>query len=78
MWICFWDKAAIPVVFFRMFFFELFFLFAVRVWKSGVVALPETKIATENRPSQKEPRLPIIHFQVLCQFQEGSPVLFFG
>ena len=28
------------------------------------VTLPETKIATENRPSQKEIHLPTIHFQV--------------
>ena len=28
--------------------------------------LPETNIAPENRPSQKESSLPTIHFQVLC------------
>ena len=28
--------------------------------------LPETNIAPENMPSQKETRLQIIHFQVLC------------
>ena len=28
--------------------------------------LPETNIAPENRPSQKEIHLPTIHFQVLC------------
>ena len=28
--------------------------------------LPETNIAPEDRPSQKETSIPIIHFQVLC------------
>ena len=28
--------------------------------------LPETNIAPENRPSQKETSIPTIHFQVLC------------
>ena len=28
--------------------------------------LPETNIAPENRPSQKETTIPTIHFQVLC------------
>ena len=28
--------------------------------------LAETDVATENRPSQKETRIPTIHFQVLC------------
>ncbi len=27
---------------------------------------PETNIAPENRPSQKETSIPTIHFQVLC------------
>ena len=35
------------------------------------VTLPETNIATENRPSQKETHLPTIHFQVLCWFWGG-------
>ena len=29
-------------------------------------ALPETNIAPENRPSQKETSIPTIQFQVLC------------
>ena len=28
--------------------------------------LPETNIAPENRPSQREASIPTIHFQVLC------------
>ena len=28
--------------------------------------LPETNIATENKPSKKETGIPTIHFQVLC------------
>ena len=28
--------------------------------------LPETNMAPENRPSQKESSLPTIHFQMLC------------
>ena len=31
-----------------------------------LVTLPETNIAPETRPSQKEINLPIIHFQGLC------------
>ena len=30
------------------------------------ITLPETNIAPENRPSQKESSIPTIHFQVLC------------
>ena len=33
--------------------------------------LPETNIAPENRPSQKETNIPTIHFLVLCWFQGG-------
>ena len=32
----------------------------------GRSTLPETNIAPENRPSQKETSIPTIHFQVLC------------
>ncbi len=32
----------------------------------GLYTLPETNIAAENRPSQKETSIPTIHFQVLC------------
>ena len=34
----------------------------------GIAAptLPETNIAPENRPAQKETSIPTIHFQVLC------------
>ena len=28
--------------------------------------LPETNIASQNRPSQKEISIPTIHFEVLC------------
>ena len=31
-----------------------------------MITLPETNIAPENRPSQKETSLPTIHFQALC------------
>ena len=31
-----------------------------------ITTLPETNIAPENGPSQKETHLPTIHFQVLC------------
>ena len=31
-----------------------------------IYTLPETNIAAENRPSQKEINLPTIHFQVRC------------
>ena len=34
--------------------------------KPGARILPETNIATENRPSQKETSIPTIHFQLLC------------
>ena len=30
------------------------------------ITLPETNVAPENRPSQKETSIPTIHFQVLC------------
>ena len=33
--------------------------------------LPETNIARENRPSQKETSLPTIHFQGYVSFREG-------
>ena len=41
------------------------------IWENSsyffqLVTLPETNIAPENRPSQKETYLPTIHFQVLC------------
>ena len=35
--------------------------------------LPKINIAPENRPSQKESRLPTTNFQRLCQFQGGYP-----
>ena len=35
-------------------------------WRWQFLTLPETNIAPENRPSQKETNLPTIHFQVLC------------
>ena len=36
-------------------------------------ALPETNIAPENRPSQKETNVPTIHFQVrTLSFRKGS------
>ena len=35
------------------------------------ITLPETNIAPENRPSQKESNLPTTIFQGLCWFQEG-------
>ncbi len=34
--------------------------------KKNIVTLPETNIAPEIRPSQKEISIPTIHFQVLC------------
>ncbi len=30
------------------------------------LTIPETNIAPENKPSQKETSIPTIHFQVLC------------
>ncbi len=33
---------------------------------SEVVTIPETNIAPENGPSQKEINIPTVHFQVLC------------
>ena len=40
------------------------------------VTLPETNIAPENGPSQKETNLPTIHFQGLLavSFREGGPL----
>ncbi len=35
------------------------------------ITLPETNIAPENKPSQKEIHLPTIDFQGPCQFQGG-------
>ena len=35
--------------------------------------LPETNMAPENRPSQKETSIPTIHFQVLISFRENIP-----
>ena len=32
----------------------------------NLFTLPETNIAPENGPSQKETSLPTIHFQALC------------
>ena len=32
----------------------------------GYVTLPETNLAPEDGPSQKETSIPTIHFQVLC------------
>ena len=34
------------------------------------ITLPETNIAPENRPSQKEISIPTIHFQVYVSFRE--------
>ena len=49
---------------------ELLFLRSAKGWNlselSEGVTLPQTNIALENRPSQKESSLPTIHFQVLC------------
>ena len=43
--------------------------------RAEVWHLPETNIAHENRPSQKECSLPTIHFQVgTVSFREGSSV----
>ena len=40
--------------------------------KANRSTLPETNIAPENRPSQKETSLPTIHFQERkCEFQGG-------
>ena len=36
------------------------------VFFAALTTLPETNIAAENRPSQKEGSLPTIKFQVLC------------
>ncbi len=43
------------------------FVFLLIQW----FTLPETNIAPEKRPSQKETSIPTIHFQVLCWFQGG-------
>ena len=37
--------------------------------------LRKTNVASENRPFQKETRLPIIHLQGLCWFQGGYLLL---
>jgi len=43
--------------------------------KSSLYTLPETNIAPENRPSQKETSIPTIHFQVqTVSFREGNSV----
>ena len=60
----FWDEKYVPKYFRR----NWWFTFLSRV-KSPTV--PETNIAPENRPSQKEISIPTIHFQVLCWFQGG-------
>ena len=42
------------------------------------IALPETNIAPQNRPSQKEISIPTIHFHVLCgyvSFREGMCIV---
>ena len=39
-----------------------------------LITLPETNIAREHAPSQKEPSIPTIHFQGLCLFQGRYPV----
>ena len=36
------------------------------LFKETLDTVPETNIAPENRPSQKEVHLPTIDFQVLC------------
>ncbi len=46
----------------------------LRFMESGT--LPETNIAPENRPFQKETSIPTIHFQVRCvSFREGIEAL---
>ncbi len=41
--------------------------------------LPETNIAHENKPSQKETSIPTIHFQVrTVSFREGNYFGIFG
>ena len=39
---------------------------SLAIWENYNHTLPETNIAPENRPSQKETNIPTIHFQVLC------------
>ena len=42
-------------------------------YKTILFTLPKTKIAPENRPSQKETSIPTIHFQVRAvSFREGK------
>ena len=44
-----------------------------------LVTLPETNIAPENRPFQKETSIPTIHFQVrFVSFREGIAISFCG
>ena len=38
----------------------------LQVWMSEKLTIPETNIAPENRPPQRETSIPTIHFQVLC------------
>ena len=40
-------------------------------WQVRIYTLPETSIAPETRPSQKEIHLPIIHFQGLNMLVSG-------
>ena len=41
----------------------------IKITETKGGTLPKTRIAPENRSSQKESSLPTINFQVLCQFQ---------
>ena len=44
----------------------LFHFLEIDIYQLNSTTLPETDIAPENRPSQKETSIPTIHFQVLC------------
>ena len=56
-------------------FVKVFYISKVWDWPNSISrteslhTLPETNIAPENRPSEKETSIPTIHSQVLCWFQ---------
>ena len=72
------------VILMQLFFFQLrpatlkigSKLLRIITWwfKNQVDTLPETNVAPENRPSQKEISIPTIHFQVLLLLVSGSAI----
>ena len=76
------QKMAYHVVAVGIFFGRIFWKFTLKVLAENMffsLTLPETNIAPENRPSQKETSIPTIHFQgrwLLVSGMVNYPIVF--